>query len=90
MGFTTVATTVVRKNRSSSVMSWLMLFLDIFERQYIGTIKTLPFFEHSHLSTINKTVLSIIKSTRRVGPREKEDYQIADYLSGFYRILGFI
>jgi hypothetical protein len=89
MEHATGTTIVVRKGRSSSVMAWLMLFLDIFERQYIGTIKTLPFFEHSNLSTINKTALGIIKSTRRVGPHEKEDYQIADFLTGFYRILGF-
>jgi len=84
----------VNGSRASSIVAMLLLFLDIFERQYIGSLKTLPQFQLSKHSTLNKSCLSIIKSARKLNPPMSglsgEDIRpVADYLSGMYRILGF-
>lgn len=86
----------VNKGRGSSVVAFLLLFLDIFERQFIGNIKTLPMFHLSTHYTINKSCLASLKSVRKVSPsplgldgKREEENDVADYLSGMYRVLGF-
>ena len=85
----------VRRGRASSVVSFVLLFLDIYEKQYIGTIKTLPFFNLSNAHTLNRSALTVLKSATKIAPtpglfgNPERREPIANYLSGMYKILGF-
>jgi hypothetical protein len=80
-----------RKGKASSVLGFFMLFIDCFERQYLGTIKTLPMFHLSKHSNILQPCLSLIKGTRRVHTStfHRGDSSVSDFFCGQFRLLGF-
>ena len=80
-----------RKGKSSSVLAFFMLFMDCFEREYLGTLKTLPMFHISKHSNILQPCLSLIKSTRKVHTStfSRGDSSVSDFFSGQFRMLGF-
>lgn len=81
----------IRKGRQSSVVQFMLLFLTIFERQFLGNIKTIPMFHLSKFSTLTQSSLALIQSQRRISPSKGFRYSrsISDHFSGVYKILGF-
>mgnify|MGYP003669590838 CR=1 FL=1 len=80
-----------RKGKSSSVLAFFMLFMDCFEREHLGTLKTLPMFHISNHVNILQPCLSLIKSTRRAHTSKfhRGDSSVSDFYSGQFRLLGF-
>ena len=83
--------TRVRKRRSNSVLGFVVLFLELFNSQYIGVIKTLPMFHLCNHSDITRDALALIKSTRKINPNASTFHtaEVADFFSGPQTILGF-
>ena len=81
-----------KKGRSSSISGILNLFVNLFEREYIGGVTALPMFNLSTASIITKPAILLAKSTRKVEPHtlgKTRRSPSLDIFSGLYKILGF-
>lgn len=79
----------VSKNYGSDVISMCLLFLSLFENQFMGHIKSLPMFNLSAYSTITKPAVVMLKSTPSLNGGSTLNRSTTDFFSGMYKILGF-
>ena len=79
----------VPRNYGSDVIVMCTLFMELFEAQYKGVIKTLPMFHHSAFATVLKPAEIFLKSTPRLKTTSEVDRSTADFFSGLYKIVGF-
>ena len=73
---------------SSPYIALSTLFAGLFRRRYKGIIKTLPMFNISNVSNLNKPVLMQINNTNLVQTPTDMDRSSARFFSGIYKILG--
>tara|TARA_R110002012_G_scaffold67658_5_gene176227 strand:+ start:10433 stop:13252 length:2820 start_codon:yes stop_codon:yes gene_type:complete len=79
----------LRANYSSPYVAMLALFSGLYKKRYKGVIKTLPMFNLSNLSYIQKPAIALLKSTPRLKTSSELDRSTADFFSGLYTILGW-
>jgi hypothetical protein len=79
----------VRKNYGTDTIALCHLFLNLFESQFKGIIKTLPMYNLSSYSTLLKPAIVSLKSTPGINIKPSSDRSTADFFSGLYKILGF-
>jgi len=79
----------LRANYSSPYVAMLALFSGLYKKRYKGVIKTLPMFNLSNLSYIQKPAIALLKSTPRLKTSSELNRSTADFFSGLYTILGW-
>ena len=79
----------IRKNYYSDTIAICMLFMELFEKQYMGAIKTLPMFNLSNFSHMLKPGIVFLKSIPTLKTQGDYGMGTADFFSGLYKIVGF-